>query len=233
MTGIAGVWNLDGRPIERQLVTRIGSRIAHRGGDVSDIWQADSIAFIAHVARVTPESRTEDQPLTDRHQNALVFDGRLDNREQLIRQLSLGDTAVDMPDTEIALAALQAWGCDSLARLEGEFALAFFDRRNRQLTLARDPVGCRPLYYRLDRERLIFASEIKAVLAHPGVPVQPNQDLIADLLVRNRLPYEDEGQTFFEGIHCARPHNFRYLLGFRSATRGRPAFVRRLRDAVS
>jgi asparagine synthase (glutamine-hydrolysing) len=205
MSGIAGVWNLDGRPVERPLITRIGTRIAHRGRDISDTWCADSIAFTAHVARVTPESETEQQPLTDDNRNALVFDGRIDNREDLIRQLSLVGRAATIPDAAVVLAAFQKWGSDSLARIEGEFALAFFDAGNRRLTLARDPVGCRPLYYWFDGQYFVFASEIKAILTHPVVEVKPNQDLIADLLVRHRLAYEDEGDTFFEGIYAVLP----------------------------
>ena len=205
MSGIAGVWNLDGRPIDRQLIIQIGSQIAHRGRDVSGTWYAETLALTAHVARVAPESRSEHQPLTDGTGNALVFDGRIDNRDELIRQLSLGETTTAAPDAAVVFAAFQTWGCESLARIEGEFALAFFDARNRQLTLARDPVGCRPLYYWVDRERLIFASEIKAVLAHPVVQLKPNEDLIADLFVRHRLAYEDEGHTFFEGIDAVLP----------------------------
>jgi len=205
MSGIAGVWNLDGQPIDRQLIARIGSTIAHRGCDASGIWSAATIAFTAHVARVAPESRNEHQPLTDDHHNALVFDGRLDNRDELIRQLSLGDAAVDVPDAAIVLAAFQKWGRESLARIDGEFALAFFDAHNRRVTLARDPVGCRPLYYWVDRERLVFASEIKAILVHPAAPMKANDNLIADLFVRHRLDYEDEGHTFFTGVHAVLP----------------------------
>ena len=205
MSGIAGVWNLDGRPIERQLITQIGSAIAHRGRDVFDIWYADKIAFTARLSRTAPESRNEDQPLTDDVGNALVFDGRVDNREDLIRQLSLRGAATAAPDSTLVFAAFHQWGCESLGRIEGEFALAFFDARNRQLTLARDPVGCRPLYYSVNREWVIFASEIKAVLAHPAVQVKPNEDLIADLFVRQRLAYDDEGHTFFEEVHAVLP----------------------------
>lgn len=208
MSGIAGVWNLDGRPVERQLITRIGSRIGHRGRDASDIWCADTIALCAHVERISAESQSERQPLIDDAGNALVFDGRIDNRNDLIRQLSLCGAAAAAPDTAVALAAFQRWGRESLARIEGEFALAFFDARTRQLTLARDPVGCRPLYYWFDTKRLIFASEIKAILAHPVVQVKPNPDLIADLFVRHRLAYEDQGHTFFEGVQAVLPGRY-------------------------
>jgi asparagine synthase (glutamine-hydrolysing) len=96
----------------------------------------------------------------------------------------------------------------TLARIDGEFALAFFDARTHKLTLARDPVGCRPLYYWFDAKRLIFASEIKAILAHPVVQVKPNPDLIADLFVRHRLAYEDQGHTFFEGVQAVLPGRY-------------------------
>ena len=110
MSGIAGVWNLDGRPVERQLITRIGSRIGHRGRDGSDIWCADTIALCAHVERISAESQSERQPVIDDAGNALVFDGRIDNRNDLIRQLSLCGAAAAAPDTAVALAAFQRWG---------------------------------------------------------------------------------------------------------------------------
>ena len=74
MSGLAGVWNLDGRPIERPLIAAIGSRIAHRGEDHAGAWFRDDLAFAARVRRVTPQSVHERQPLIDLNGNALVFD---------------------------------------------------------------------------------------------------------------------------------------------------------------
>ena len=74
--------------------------------------------------------------------------------------------------------------------------------------IARDPVGCRPLYYWTNGLTFVFGSEIKAVLAHPDVAAKPNEDLLADFFLLERLPYEDGGETFFEGIRAVRPGIF-------------------------
>jgi asparagine synthase (glutamine-hydrolysing) len=135
----------------------------------------------------------------------LIFDGRLDNREELLAQLSDYGVTPSSSDSTLILEAFVRWGTECLSRLNGEFALAFFDADRQQLILARDPVGCRPLYYWINGNTFVFGSEIKTILAHPEVPSRPNKDLIADYFVRDRLPYEDYGETFFEDIRAVLP----------------------------
>ena len=136
---------------------------------------------------------------------ALILDGRLDNREELLAQLSSHGITPSAADSAVILDAFRRWGAECLCRLNGEFALAIFDSDRQQLILARDPVGCRPLYYWTNGNAFVFASEIKTILAYPDVPSRPNKDLIADYFVRDRLPYEDDGETFFAGIHAVLP----------------------------
>jgi asparagine synthase (glutamine-hydrolysing) len=159
MSGIAGVWNLDGRHLESPLL---------------------------------------DGP-------PLMFDGRLDNRDELIAHLSGPAVTPSASDSALILEAFRRYGVECLCRLNGEFALAIVDSDRRQLILARDPVGCRPLYYWTNGSTCVFASEIKTVLAHPDVPSRPNKSLIADYFVRDRLAYEDSGETFFQGIQAILP----------------------------
>ena len=133
------------------------------------------------------------------------FDGRLDNRDELLSELRCDDVTEHSSDSAIVFAAFARWGHQCLSRLNGEFALAAFDSRNQQLVLARDPVGCRPLYYWSNSHQTVFGSEIKAVLAHPGVPARANEDLVADYFARERLPYEDDGETFFLDVRAVLP----------------------------
>ncbi len=154
---------------------------------------------------MTPESRHERQPLVDACGNVLVFDGRLDNRDDILRALTSERPALDAPDPELVLAAWREWGAGCLSRLNGEFALALFDARERSLTLARDPIGCRGLYYWAGPGAVVFGSEIKAVIAHPAVAVKPNDELIADFFLLVQLPYEDEGETFFKDVQAILP----------------------------
>ena len=149
------------------------------------------------------DRRGLENPLGDG--SPLIFDGRLDNRDDLVAQLSERTAASASSDAALILDAFRRWGAECLSRLNGEFALAIFDSRGRQLILARDPVGCRPLYYWTNGKTFVFGSEIKTVLAHPEVPSRPNNDLIADYFVRGRLSYEDSGETFFQDVYAVLP----------------------------
>jgi asparagine synthase (glutamine-hydrolysing) len=205
MSGFAGVWHFDGRPIQRQLIAALGSSVAHRGGDSDAVWCGSGVGFAAHVRRVVPESADERQPAIDVRGNVLVFDGRLDNRDDLLRQLAESHLTPESSDAEVVLASLRAWGEVFLERIVGDFGLAAFLADDKRLVLARDPVGCRPLYYWCDARTFVFGSEIKALLAHPDVRREPNLDLIADFLLRDHLPYDDEGDTFFRGVRALLP----------------------------
>jgi asparagine synthase (glutamine-hydrolysing) len=205
MSGLAGVWNLDGRPADRSILTRMAATISHRGADHSDIHCSGPAGFACGLHRVTPQSTGECQPATDDAGHVVLFDGRLDERETLLASIARGEALADAPDSTLVLAAWREWGEEFLGRLQGEFALALFDGRASRLILARDAVGCRPLYHWTNGRSFVFGSEIKAVIAHPDVAAKPNEDLLADFFLLERLPYDDGGETFFEGIRAVRP----------------------------
>ena len=144
-------------------------------------------------------------PVVDPLGNVLVFDGRLDNRQDLLATVDTAGITSECPDSTLVLAAWRTWGHAFASRLQGDFALALFDSRRRRLVLARDPVGCRPLYYWTDGRTFLFASEIKAILTHGGVSREPNRDLLADFFLLERLPYDDDGRTFFQDVQAVRP----------------------------
>jgi len=204
MSGIVGLWNLDGRPVEETLLVRLGERLAHRGQDAG-LWVDGAAGLACRLSRSTPEAARETQPLVDSSGAVLVFDGRLDNREELVRLLrDSAGIASDCPDPALVLAAYEAFGEDFAGRLNGDFALAVFDRRRRRLLLVRDALGVRPLYYTRAGQTFLFASEIKALLAHPQVSPRPNDDLLAEFLLSG--PAQDNpGLTFFEGISSVLP----------------------------
>lgn len=205
MSGLAGLWNLDDRPVDRAIVTSMAAAIAHRGTDHTGIWSAGPVSLVCHLLRVAPESEAECQPVFDDFGNALVFDGRLDNRDELLETVTAMRVARESPDSELVLAAYREWGDRFLGRLHGDFALVLFDSHLQTLVLARDPVGCRPLYYATSGTSLVFASEIKAILSHPDVRVRPNEDLLADFFLLDQLPYEDDGETFFQDVRAVLP----------------------------
>jgi asparagine synthase (glutamine-hydrolysing) len=209
VSGILGVWNLDGRPVEDALLRTLSARLAHRGLDREGLWIEGPVGLGCQLFCVTPESQSETQPLV-RDGVAVVFDGRLDDRDELLRLLE--GVPADAPDSELVLAAYQCFGELLPEKLNGDFALAVWDRGERRLLLARDSIGVRPVYYCRAGEAFLFASEIKAILAHPGVRTRPNDETLADWVLR--FPGEDHrGLTFFEGVFSLPPAHTALLTG--------------------
>lgn len=198
MSGIVAIWNFDGKPVEPEVIARMRRSLVHRGRDSEGDWVAGSVALGCQLSRTTPESADEQQPLVGEHGDALVFDGRIDNRADFFSNLPDG-TAVHRgsADSEYVLAGYRRWGERLPENLLGDFALALFDSRRHRLLLARDALGVRPLYYCRRGDTFLVASEIKALLAHPEVDARPNDDALADFLFDH---VHDLDATFFDGI---------------------------------
>lgn len=203
MSGIVGIWNLDGRPVEEAVLARMSSTLSHRGPDGESRWLQGPLGLACQLCRVTPESTHETQPLADPSGAVVVFDGRLDNRDELARRLK-DSSVIDegASDPALVLAAYRAAGERLCEWLLGDFAFALFDPKTRQLLLARDAIGVRPLYYCRLQETVLFASEIKAILAHPEVRADPNEDQLAELLL---VSVHDQELTLFQGIFSLPP----------------------------
>jgi asparagine synthase (glutamine-hydrolysing) len=221
MSGILGVWNLDGRPLERASLSKLGATIAHRGPDAYDSWVDGPVGLACHLLRVTPESAIETQPVIGASRVVAVFDGRLDNREELLASLPVSPRLnASSPDPDIVVAAYENFGEHFTERLNGDFALGLFDPGRQKLVLARDAIGVRPLYYcwTANRKTFLFASEIKALLAHPEVSTQPNPDALADLLLGCRVLIP-QGITCFQGVHSVPPSHVATLTAGEFKTR--------------
>lgn len=199
MSGLLGFWNLDGCPAEEGLLRRLSASLAHRGLDGETLWIQGPLGLACQMFRVTPESLHDTQPLVDPSGVAVLFDGRLDNRDELLDGLP-----PDSPDSTLILAAYRTFGESFPEKLKGDFAVAVWDRRLQRLLLARDPIGTRPLYYCRAGDTFLFASEIKGLLAHPRVSTRPNDETLADFVLR--FPGEDNrGTTFFQDIYTIPP----------------------------
>ena len=203
MSGILGVWNLDGRPVSRPLLARLSATLKHRGADGEGSWIEGSVGFACQNFWVTPESVKEIQPIIDRSGVAVLFDGRLDNREELFRHLNdAEEMPADASDALLIARTYSVVGESILERLVGDFALAVFNPVMQRLVLVRDTLGIRPLYYARVGQTFLFASEIKTILAHPEVATRPNDDHIADFLF-DRIRESDV--TFFSNIYNLPP----------------------------
>lgn len=204
MSGILGYWRRCGRPADNSTLERMAAALRHRGGDASGAWLSGPVGMACELFRVAPESLAEVQPAVHPAGPVLVFDGRLDCREELHRAILPGDLRLDAPDSSLLLAAYVALGEEVFPRLVGDFGLALYDPRREKLILARDPLGVRPLYYTSVGEAFLFASEIKAFLEYPGFRAQPSDLDLADLLLANS-PLQNRLATCFEGVEAVAP----------------------------
>jgi asparagine synthase (glutamine-hydrolysing) len=203
MSGILGWWNTTGKPFDVDVFARCSAILARRGLDGEGRWTGDSAALACHLLRVIPESVNERQPL-ERGGAVIVFDGRLDNREELLSLLGDEKLPTAPPDPELVLAAYRCWGRDLAQHLNGDFSFAIFDSTRRELLLVRDPVGIRPLYFAHLRDGIVFASEIKALLAHPEIPTRLHEPALAVYLIKG-CAYDKNCETPFAGVFTVRP----------------------------
>jgi asparagine synthase (glutamine-hydrolysing) len=179
--------------------------IAHRGPDGSGVWVDGSVALGCQLLRVTPESAKETQPFIHSSGNVVVFDGRLDNREELLETLrNSAEISASSPDPAFVLAAYHEFGDKFVEHLIGDFALGLFDLNRQKLLLARDAIGVRPLYYYFTARHFLFASEIKALLTHPKVSTHPNDDFLAEFLLHSQTR-DSQGETGFSGVYSLLP----------------------------
>lgn len=176
MCGLTGFWGPPLAADEAQAIAcRMAETIAHRGPDDAGVW-VDALAGVALAHRrlaVLDLSPAGHQPmLSASGRYVIVFNGEIYNHLQLRRELEAGGAAPPWrghSDTETLLAAFESWGIEAtLKRAVGMFAIALWDRETRTLTLARDRLGEKPLYYGWVNGALVFGSELKALRAYPG-----------------------------------------------------------------
>ncbi len=204
MAGIAGIYSADGRPVDAGELQQMAGALAHRAPDGTSYWRSGPVGFAHLQFCTTPESLHEQQPLlAPGTETCLVWDGRLDNREELSEAIvSRGGRSVDDTDPGLILSAYLVWGEECAERLVGDFALVIWDGRRRLLWCARDYLGVRPFYYFWDGKTFLFASEIRALLTHPRVSLKINEGMVAEYLVNNITSCED---TFYSDIHRLPP----------------------------
>ena len=199
MSGIAGIYNLDGRPADRVLLQRMTQALAHRGPDGIGYWIDGPVEFGHLMLHTTPESLREKQPLSDKAGGfCLTLDGRVDNREELRADLEGKDCRPRTnTDAELVLRAYECWGDDCPQHILGDFAFAIWDGRKRKLFCARDPVGMRSFYYIFDDPVFAFCSELHPLLATPGFQRKINLGMLGEYLC-DQTPSLDE--TLYQNI---------------------------------
>src|SRR5579863_7329505 len=189
MSGIAAIFDLAGRPVGPSRLDTSLRAIAHRGPDGLGRWLDRDIALGHAALHSTPESTREHQPYRDDASGVcLTLDGRVDNREEIIRDLRAAGIALQSDsDAEIFVRSYLAWGEDSVRRIVGPFALALWDPRQRELFCARDAYGVKPFYYSLGGQTFVCGSESSQVVEAAGIIVAPNEEFIGEYLASREI----------------------------------------------
>jgi asparagine synthase (glutamine-hydrolysing) len=207
MCGIAGIYNTKGEPPDQGVLERMAAAIAHRGPDGERFYVEGGLGLAHRHLRIIDLSDAAMQPMTNEDGSLqLIFNGEIYNYIELRPELEAkGHVFASHSDTETLLHAYEEWGVSCLERFNGMFAFALWDSRKRRLFIARDRLGVKPLYYRWHDNTLAFASEIKALLAHPGIEVTPHLPAIAEYM---NAMYTTGEHTWFAGIKRLLPGHF-------------------------
>ncbi|MEO0872014.1 MAG: asparagine synthase-related protein, partial [Pseudomonadota bacterium] len=204
MSGIGAIFYRDGRPAERDDLERMSRSLAMYGPERRAVKADGQCGLVYTHFTNTPEARLDAQPLTSRSgRHLFVFDGRIDNREDLASALAIEAAKLaKMSDAALALAAWEKWGAEGLNRWVGEFAAIIWDRQAREISLLRDHLGRRPLHYHLTDKRLVVASMPKGIHALGDVPRELDRDRLADVLTQIDI---DLTRSYYRGINCVAP----------------------------
>jgi asparagine synthase (glutamine-hydrolysing) len=189
MCGITGIVRVDNAPVDSALLRQMTDALAHRGPD-GEGFHIEGPAGLGHRRLAIIDLATGVQPMAGPDGKTwITFNGEIYNFRELRPELeSCGYRFRTTSDTEVILAAYEAWGVECLLRLRGMFAFGIWDIPRRRLFLARDRVGIKPLVYAWDGRRLIFASELKAILQESLFPRELDWDAFRDYLTFHYIP---------------------------------------------
>lgn len=204
MCGLCGILNLDNAPVAPDVLAAMNAALIHRGPDQGAEIISDPCGLANRRLAVIDLSPTGALPMQNASRRiTMAYNGEIYNFPDLRRTLEAqGHSFRSTSDAETVIALYERDGTEFLTHLRGMFALALWDAPRRTLILARDRLGKKPLYYHQNRDRLVFGSEIKALLQHPDVPRRPARALMPLLLAYGYIPTP---LTFFEGIRMLPP----------------------------
>jgi asparagine synthase (glutamine-hydrolysing) len=190
MCGIVGVYWFDRqRPVDRELLIRQNDALVHRGPDDGGVFVENGIG-LGHRRLSIIDLGGGHQPMWDvEGRIGVVFNGEIYNYRELQRELEAhGHRFQTSCDTEVIIHAFRQWGDRCVERFRGMFAFAVYDRKTRNLMIARDRLGKKPLYYWADDQRIVFASELKAILVDPSIPRILEPTSVVDFFAFNYVP---------------------------------------------
>ena len=194
------------RPIDKSLLVNLGRQLDRFGPDGGSEVTARRVGMSYRAFCTTRESRFESQPLLTSPGHMLTWNGRLDNRAELLRHLrnDLPNGPDTVTDLDIVMAAYLKWGEDCFVQLLGDFCLSLWDERLQLLYLARDVVGVRTLYFYVDRNNVCWSTHLAPLLQVFRLRPELEEEYIAGHLTRAPEP----GLTPYKNIHAVKPAHF-------------------------
>ncbi len=211
MCGIAGIFDLTSeRPVDAELLTRMTTRIAHRGPDDHGFHNEPGVG-LGHRRLSIIDLAGGHQPIYNEDRTvAIIYNGEIYNYRPLTEELEAkGHVFASRTDSEVIVHAWEEWGTDCLSRFNGMFAFALWDRNRRQLFLARDRLGIKPLHYAPLRDgQVLFGSELKSLYEHPSLDRTIDPKAVEEYFTFGYVP---DPRTIFQSVYKLPPGHFLLL----------------------
>ena len=216
MCGLSGILNLSKKSVDPAMIHRMSNCMAHRGPDADGFYIQDEIALGHRRLSIIDLSTTANQPMFEPSgRYVLIFNGEIYNFREVKAQLN-GYPFQTNSDSEVILAAYQKWGADCLHKLAGMYVFVIWDKHTRELFMARDRMGVKPLYYFLNDEYFLFASEVRALIHSGIVPAKLNQRAVDDFLEFQSVPFP---HSIIENVEQLEAGSYMKIAGGRVQTR--------------
>ena len=204
MCGIVGFINLDGSPASPDILKKMTNELIHRGPDGEGYWVQKNMAIGHRRLSILDLSNAGKQPMISEDKRYILrYNGEIYNFKELRNTLqSKGYKFKSKSDTEVVLLALVHWGVDAINKFNGMFAFVFYDMFKKELILARDRYGIKPLYYSLNKNFFSFASEQKAIISHPSFKKEMDFPALMEYFTFQNILTD---KTLLKGIKLLQP----------------------------
>lgn len=174
----AGIWSFDSRPADREFLMKLGSAMEAQAPDGQSIYLYGTVGMLYRALHTTKESRLENQPYFSKRGLVITWDGRLDNREDLLSELN-GNPGSVQTDVAIVAAAFDRIGTDCFCKLVGDWAVTVWDPADKMLIFAKDYMGMRHLYYYLTPSMVMWAKYLAPLVLLSNASFTINEEYIA------------------------------------------------------
>jgi len=196
MSVIGGIWNFDGKPVDRRWLENLGTALVQYGPDGEFFYINGPVGIVYRPFHTTAESRQEQQPWISPAGNVIAWDGRLDNADDLRHDLGFPFSVIaERGEAALALLAFERWGKSGLTRLIGDFAFSIWQPQCRRLLLGRDAFAIRPMFYHVTKGCIFWCSDLTQLICQRGMQWTLDDSYIAGYLTRStaveETPYRE------------------------------------------